>query len=243
MGEPSNPNSPPILAVENLRVALRSTGAVLSGPTSFELPRAKTLALVGPSGSGKSLAALAFLGLLPEATFRVAGRIVLDGVDLLAAPEELPKRRGKTIAMVFQEPATALNPSFSIGAQIADAARFAGGRTRALARRRARILLEQVGLRPVDEFAQRYPHELSGGQRQRAVIAMALANDPAVIVADEPVSALDAVIARDILDLLAGAVAERGAALVLVTHDPRTVERYADFVTEFGAERSAGGAA
>jgi len=189
---------------------------VLSG-VSFALAKGDSVGLVGESGSGKSMTALAIMGLLPPGA-RVGGRIGFDGRDLLAASEaELCAIRGRRIAMVFQEPMTALNPLLSIGAQVAEPLRIHQRLSRAEAGGRARLLLDRVGLSRVP--AHHYPHQLSGGQRQRVVIAMALACGPDLLIADEPTTALDVTVQAQVLDLLADLAEETGMALLLITHD------------------------
>jgi peptide/nickel transport system ATP-binding protein len=208
-----------MLSVENLGVALRMGEQwvpVLSG-VSFALDRGRSVGLVGESGSGKSMTALAIMGLLPPGA-RKTGQIVLDGHDLLALPEQqMCAVRGRRIGMVFQEPMTALNPLMSIGAQVAEPLRVHFSVTRAQAEARALRLLERVGLGKISPH--RYPHQLSGGQRQRVVIAMALACEPDILVADEPTTALDVTVQAQILALLAELAAEAGMGLLLITHD------------------------
>jgi peptide/nickel transport system ATP-binding protein len=208
-----------MLEVDDLLVALPMGGQlmpVLSG-VSFALAKGDSVGLVGESGSGKSMTALAIMGLLPPGA-RVGGRIGFDGRDLLAASEaELCAIRGRRIAMVFQEPMTALNPLLSIGAQVAEPLRIHQRLSRAEAGGRARLLLDRVGLSRVP--AHHYPHQLSGGQRQRVVIAMALACGPDLLIADEPTTALDVTVQAQVLDLLADLAEETGMALLLITHD------------------------
>jgi microcin C transport system ATP-binding protein len=194
---------------------------------SFTLDRGETLALVGESGSGKSLTALSVLGLLPPGAAS-SGRVVLDGQDVATAGEATLRRlRGGVAGMVFQEPMNSLNPLQRIGAQVAEAAALHGNPAgRAWVARR----LEAVGFPDAAERLDAYPHQLSGGQRQRVMIAMALANDPALLIADEPTTALDVTIQAQILDLLAAERAARGLALLLISHDLAVVRRYADRV-------------
>jgi len=231
-----------MLEVDKLLVALPMGGRpvpVLSG-VSFGLARGDSVGLVGESGSGKSMTALAIMGLLPQGAV-VAGRIMFDGRDLLAAGEtELCQVRGRRIGMVFQEPMTALNPLHSIAAQVAEPLRLHLRLPRTAARAQALALLDRVGLPP--SRADLYPHQLSGGQRQRVVIAMALACGPDLLIADEPTTALDVTVQAQVLDLLSDLAAERGMALLLITHDlgvvSETVRRmlvmYAGRVVEQG---------
>ena len=210
-----------LLEVEDLRVTLptaRGPAAALRG-VSFSLEAGEALGLVGESGSGKSLTALALLGLLPEGA-AVGGHIRFAGRDLLALPErELCRLRGNRIAMIFQEPMTALNPLQTIRRQIAEPLRLHRALSRSAAADEAIRLLGRVGLKPAAGRARAYPHQLSGGQRQRAMIAMALACAPDLLVADEPTTALDVTVARQSLDLMAALAAESGMALLLISHD------------------------
>jgi peptide/nickel transport system ATP-binding protein len=210
-----------LLSVRGLSVALETPAgpAAILQDVSFDLAAGGNLGLVGESGCGKSITALAVMGLLPERA-QASGAIVFEGRDLLALPEaELCKVRGRRLAMVFQEPMTALNPVKTIGFQVAEGLRWHLGLGRADAEARAIRLLDRVGL-PQPRFSPAlYPHQLSGGQRQRVVIAMALACDPALLIADEPTTALDVTSQAAILDLLAEVAAEAGLALLLITHD------------------------
>jgi peptide/nickel transport system ATP-binding protein len=193
---------------------------------SFTIDRGERVGLIGESGSGKSLTSLALLGLLPEDA-RVGGSVRLAGVDadLVSASEGQWKRvRGGEVAMVFQEPMTALNPTMRVGDQVAEAITLHRDRTGAPSDRRAvraRVveLLDQVGLPDPADAARAYPHQLSGGQRQRVVVAIALANDPALLVCDEPTTALDVTVQARVLDLVVRGVAARDAALLFITHD------------------------
>jgi peptide/nickel transport system ATP-binding protein len=190
---------------------------------NLEVRRGRVVALVGESGSGKSVTSLSVLGLLPS-TARVTGTVELADAgrlrDVAAAPEEeLVDLRGRVVSMVFQEPMTALNPTMTLGDQIAEAVLNHERVPRAAARERAVELLRSVGIPEPERRARQYPHELSGGQRQRVVIAIALACEPRLIVADEPTTALDVTVQAEILDLLRDLVAERDTALLLVTHN------------------------
>ena len=218
-----------LLAVEGLTVAFGQRRVVED--VSFTLDRGRTLALVGESGSGKSLTALSVLQLLPAGGSNPAGRIVLDGVDVLAAtPRQLRGLRGGSAGMVFQEPMTSLNPLHRVGRQVAEAVTLHRPLRGAALRRRVVELLDQAGFADADARLDAYPHQLSGGQRQRVMIAMALANDPALLIADEPTTALDVTIQAQILATLAELRAQRGLALLLITHDLSIVRRYADDV-------------
>ncbi|MFI6426190.1 dipeptide ABC transporter ATP-binding protein [Promicromonospora sp. NPDC050880] len=207
----------------------------------LEVARGRVVALVGESGSGKSVTSLSVLGLLPG-TARVAGSVELaddDGLrDVVTTPEEqLVDLRGRVASMVFQEPMTALNPTMTLGDQIAEAVLNHEPVSRAAARERAVELLRSVGIPEAERRARQYPHELSGGQRQRVVIAIALACEPRLIVADEPTTALDVTVQAGILDLLRSLVAERGTALLLVTHNMGVVADLADEVAVMRAGR------
>lgn len=206
-----------MIAVETLSVALHGR-AVLSD-ISFTVAPGQIIGLVGESGSGKSMTALAMMGLLPPGA-RATGAVRLADRNLLALPErQLCAIRGREIAVIFQEPMTALNPVQTIGAQVAETLVIHGAASRGEALRAARALLDRVGL-PADSVAlTRYPHELSGGQRQRVCIAIAIALRPRLLIADEPTTALDVTTQAHILDLLQGLVHEEGMALMLITHD------------------------
>ena len=191
---------------------------------SFTIDQGERVGLIGESGSGKSLTSLALLGLLPDGA-RVSGSIRLAGVDadLVGARErDLAAVRGRDVAMVFQEPMTALNPTMRVGDQVAEAITTHAGRggpDRRVARARAVELLDQVGLPDPSNAARAYPHQLSGGQRQRVVLAIALANDPALLVCDEPTTALDVTVQARVLDLIVRGVTARDSAMLFITHD------------------------
>jgi len=210
-----------LLSLQDLRVTIATPEgpATLLDGVSFDLAAGERLGIVGESGCGKSMTALAVMGLLPAAA-RAEGRILFDYHDLLTLDEDaLCHIRGRRIAMVFQEPMTALNPVKTIGDQVAEGLRWHLGLGRGEAESRAVKLLDRVGL-PQPRFAPGlYPHQLSGGQRQRVVIAIALACDPAILIADEPTTALDVTSQAEILDLLADVTAEARMALMLITHD------------------------
>ncbi|MER5948391.1 ABC transporter ATP-binding protein [Streptomyces sp. NPDC001904] len=224
-----------MLEVTGLHVEFDGRAAVRGVDLSLE--RGEVLGLVGESGSGKSATALALLGLLPgNATVR--GSVRLDGQELVGASDrELSRVRGARIGMVFQDPLSAFTPVYRIGDQIAEAVRAHRDVSRDAARERAVTLLELVGIPRARERADAYPHEFSGGMRQRAMIAMAMANDPDVIVADEPTTALDVTIQAQILDVLRTAQRETGAALVLVSHDLGVIAGTADRVAVMYAGR------
>ncbi|MGO4281753.1 ABC transporter ATP-binding protein [Cupriavidus sp. RAF20_2] len=216
--------------------ALRTTFTTANGPVtalhdvSLHIDRGETLALVGESGSGKSVTAYSIMGLLPRRTARIAGgQALFDGTDLLALDARaIQDIRGNRIAMIFQEPMSALNPVMRIGDQIAEAIRLHRQVTRAQAAERAVGLLEQVRMPSSAARAGDYPHQLSGGMRQRAMIAIALACEPDLLIADEPTTALDVTTQAQILALLKRLQAETGMAMLLITHDLGVVAETAD---------------
>jgi peptide/nickel transport system ATP-binding protein len=222
----------PSLKVKDLRTILHTaTGTVRAvDGIEFELRPGECFALVGESGSGKSMTALSIMRLLPEAGTIADGRVDLDGLDLLGLPEAAMRAvRGKRMAMIFQEPSTALNPVLTVGRQITEVMeRHAPGSPNP--REHALRLLKSVGIQDPERRFEQYPFELSGGLKQRAMIAGALAVDPEVLIADEPTTALDVTIQAQILELLAKLQAERGMALLLITHDLGIVARMADRV-------------
>jgi oligopeptide/dipeptide ABC transporter ATP-binding protein len=188
---------------------------------SFDLARGETLGLVGESGCGKSVTALSIMRILPEPAGRIAGgSILFRGKELTALPEkEMEKIRGEKIAMVYQEPMTALNPAFTIGDQVGEVFRFHQGLGKREALQKAVDLLQQVGIPSPGTRVKDYPHQLSGGMRQRAVIAMAMACNPEILIADEPVTALDVTIQAQILDLILNLRSLMGMSLILISHD------------------------
>lgn len=197
---------------------------------SLHVRPGETLALVGESGSGKSTVALATMGLLPG-NARASGRVTIDGTDVVGAPEAaLARLRGRTASMVFQEPATALDPLTRVGSQIAEVVRNHRQVSRSQAARVAVDLLRRVGIPEPERRASAFPFQLSGGQRQRVVIAMSIANSPALLVADEPTTALDVTVQAEILDLLRRLAADSGTGVLLVTHNMGVVADFADRV-------------
>ena len=217
-----------LLRFERLGVRFGSADAVHE--LSFSVGAGETAAIVGESGSGKSVAMLAALQLLPPSA-RVSGRVLFEGQDLLSLRRPaLDLIRGKAVSIVFQEPQTALDPLFPVGAQIAAVLRHGRGLGRRAAWERAVALLDEVGIGEPGRRSRAYPHELSGGQRQRVAIAMAMACEPKLIIADEPTTALDVTVAARILALLGELKARHGMALVLISHDLGLVRRVADSV-------------
>ena len=206
---------------------------------SFSVARGKTLCLVGESGCGKSVTSLALMGLLPTPPARiVAGRALFDGQDLLALSErERADIRGDRMAMIFQEPMTSLNPAFTIGDQIAEGIVRHRGISKAAAMERALDMLKKVRIPAPEKRLRAYPHEMSGGMRQRVMIAMALANDPQLLIADEPTTALDVTIQAQILTLIRRLQEETGTAMILITHDLGVVAEVADEVAVMYAGR------
>jgi microcin C transport system ATP-binding protein len=219
----------PLLRIENLSISFGSTPAIEDA--SLTLARGKTLGLVGESGSGKSVTALAVVRLLAPGAKIIGGAIHFDGQELTKAPESALRRlRGARIGMVFQEPMTSLNPLHTIDRQIGEMLEVHG--MASTNKRRARVLglLKEVGLQNAEARMRAYPHELSGGQRQRVMIAMALANDPDLLIADEPTTALDVTVQAQILDLLRDLQARHGMAILFITHDLGLVKAMADDV-------------
>jgi len=228
----------PLLAVSGLRVDAdggERRATILDG-VDLALERGDRLALVGESGCGKSTTALAVLGLLPPA-LRVRGSIRFDGEELVGNRPALARVRGRRIGMVFQEPATALNPVFSVGEQVAEVLRRHLGAGRRAAWRRAVELLSEVGIADAALRARELPHALSGGMRQRVLIAAAIAAEPDLVIADEPTTALDVTVQAQVLDLLRALCAARGTSLLLISHDLGVVARLARRVAVMYAGR------
>lgn len=225
----------PLLEVRDLRVAFpdRTTGAVhpVDG-VSFELARGETLALVGESGCGKSLSALALLRLVPPPGKVASGSsVILDGTEILSLGDrDLRKIRGRRIAMVFQDPMTSLNPVFTVGDQITEVVHAHFKVPKREARDRALKLLNEVGIPDAASRLDSYPHQLSGGMRQRVMIAIALAGEPELLIADEPTTALDVTVQAQILELLDQLRASHGMSMLLITHDLGIVAGRADRV-------------
>jgi oligopeptide/dipeptide ABC transporter ATP-binding protein len=238
-----------LLSVDDLRVEFstqRGTVYAVNG-VSFEIAAGETLGIVGESGCGKSVTSLAILGILSRNGRVTSGRAVFEGRDLIGLGDrELRRIRGRDVAMIFQDPMTSLNPVLTIGRQIRESLETHLELERKAAQARAVELLEQVGIPEARSRVDDYPHQFSGGMRQRAMIAMALACEPKLLIADEPTTALDVTIQAQILDLLRSLVAERDTALILITHDLGVVagmcERvhvmYAGMVMEAGSAES-----
>lgn len=225
--------SAPLLSLENLAVAFESAGKrtpVVHG-VSVDIWPGETVAIVGESGSGKSVTALSILKLLPTSASHPSGRIVFEGQDLLSLSEaEISRVRGNAISMIFQEPMTSLNALHTIERQIAEGLLLHQNMTVQQARVRVLELLEAVGIPDPISRLESYPHQLSGGQRQRVMIALALANNPRLLIADEPTTALDVTVQAQILQLLKSLQAKLNMAILFITHDLGIVERFADRV-------------
>jgi dipeptide transport system ATP-binding protein len=223
----------PILEVKNLTVSFDTSVGIFNAVKGIDLhvdPR-EVLAIVGESGSGKSVSMLAVMGLLPPTAHVAADSMTFDGRDLLTLTSA--ERRtiiGKDVSMIFQEPTTSLNPCFTVGFQIEEVLRFHLGMDQRTRRARAIELFEQVGIPNARERLKSYPHQMSGGQNQRVMIAMAIACNPKLLIADEPTTALDVTIQKQILDLLMRLQAEHGMALIMITHNIGVVAETADRV-------------
>ena len=218
-----------LLSVQHLTVTHKRAGRLVN-KLSFDLDPRQSLGIVGESGSGKSLTALSIMGLLPHG-MRAGGRIVFDGQELIGAPERtLCGLRGDRMAMIFQEPMTALNPVHRIGRQVAEPLVLHQGLSERMSLAEAGRLLDRVRIPDATARLNAYPHELSGGQRQRVMIAMALACRPALLIADEPTTALDVTTQAEILDLVRALAAEEDLALILITHDLGVVAQLCDRV-------------
>jgi oligopeptide/dipeptide ABC transporter ATP-binding protein len=224
----------PLLSIENLRTYFYTDAGVARAVdgVSFHIGAGETVGLVGESGSGKSVTALSLLRLIaPPGRIEPGSRMMFEGRDLLKLSEEDMRRvRGNRIAMIFQEPMTALNPVFTVGDQIAEVSRVHERASRTAAWKRAVEMLELVGIPAPAERAKEYPHQLSGGMRQRVVIAMALVMRPALVIADEPTTALDVTIQAQILDLLKDLQQRFGTSILLITHDMGVVAETASRV-------------
>lgn len=229
----------PLLELTGLSVGFRGLKRPLVDQVSFSLSPGQTLCLVGESGCGKSLTALALMGLLPTPPVEIrGGRALLEGQDLLSIDRQaLQQLRGGRMAMIFQEPMTSLNPALTIGEQIAESVRQHRGVDQRAGRARALEMLERVRIPAAARRLDDHPHQLSGGMRQRVMIAMALANDPLLLIADEPTTALDVTIQAQILELIRSLQAETGAAMLLITHDLGVVAEMADQVAVMYAGR------
>jgi len=232
-GHTAGADSEPALAVQGLSVELgrpRARADVLTD-ISFTVNPGETVSLVGESGCGKSMTALAIMRLVPEPGGIRAGTVSLGNTDLASAsPKQMRRVRGNDVSMIFQEPMTALNPVYPVGDQICEPLRLHQGMSRKEARAKALSILQSVGIPAPERRIDNYPHELSGGMRQRVMIAMALACNPKVLIADEPTTALDVTVQAQIFDLLREQQRLRGTAIILITHDMGAVAEMADRV-------------
>ena len=231
----------PLLSVRNLVTRFRTGRGTITAVdhVSFDVAAGETLAIVGESGSGKSVTALSILRLIPDPPGQIeSGEILFDGKDLLKlSDQEIREVRGNRIEMIFQEPMSSLNPSLTVGLQVGEPINLHRKAPWSVALDKARELLGMVRMSDTASRVTAYPHQFSGGMRQRAMIAMALACEPQLIIADEPTTALDVTVQAQILDLLKDMAARTGSALILITHDLGVVARYADRVVVMYAGR------
>jgi len=230
LDKPERVDSDILLDVSDLSVDFPTDDGVVKAVrgVSYQLRRGETIGIVGESGSGKSVTSLAILGLLPK-TAEITGSVLLQGEELLGRSEkQYTQLRGNKIAMIFQDPLTSLNPVYTVGFQIAEAIFAHNDVSKKEARERSIDLLRTVGIPFPEQRVDNYPHEMSGGMRQRVVIAIAMANDPDVIIADEPTTALDVTVQAQVLEALEAARAQTGAAMVLITHDLGVIAGHAD---------------
>ncbi|MCB1714720.1 MAG: ABC transporter ATP-binding protein [Candidatus Competibacteraceae bacterium] len=236
-------NATPLLRVDDLTVGIRAGRGTFNAieNVSFSLAEGEVLGLVGESGCGKSMTALALMGLLPQPVARVqGGSMLFDGLDLTTLSEHARRRLcGDRLGMIFQEPMTSLNPVYRVGDQLVEAVRAHRSISRAAAWREAVEMLDKVGIPAPEQRARAYPHELSGGMRQRVMIAIALSSNPRIIIADEPTTALDVSIQAQIIALLKRLCREHGTAVMLVTHDMGVIAETADRVAVMYAGRIA----
>ncbi|MQY39488.1 Oligopeptide transport ATP-binding protein OppD [Streptomyces sp. RB17] len=220
------------LSVRDLRIHFKTDDGLVKSVdgVSFDVQRGKTLGIVGESGSGKSVTSLGVMGLHRSATnARVSGEVWLDGQELIGAdPDDVRRMRGRKMAMIFQDPLSAMHPYYTVGAQIVEAYRVHHNVNKKVARQRAIEMLDRVGIPEPDKRVDGYPHEFSGGMRQRAMIAMALVNNPELLIADEPTTALDVTVQAQILDLIRDLQKEFGSAVIMITHDLGVVAEMAD---------------
>ncbi|RDD71142.1 ABC transporter ATP-binding protein [Paracoccus versutus] len=222
-----------LLTIRNLTVRFATSTGSFTAVDGIDVTvdKGEVLAIVGESGSGKSVSMLAAMGLLPDTATVTADEMTFDGHDLLAmTPRQRRRIIGREITMIFQEPVASLNPSFTTGYQIEEVLRFNAGLSKRAARARALELFRQVGIPDPEEKLKSYPHQMSGGQCQRVMIAMAIATGPRLLIADEPTTALDVTIQKQILDLLMKLQEQTGMALILITHDMGVVAETADRV-------------
>jgi peptide/nickel transport system ATP-binding protein len=247
MAAPANPDDP-FLVVENLSVRFPTHDGLVQAVTdlSYAVERGKTLGIVGESGSGKSVSSMAVLGLHDPKHTRLSGSIRVDGMEVIGASEDrMRKIRGNSVAMIFQDALTALHPFYTIGDQISEGYRIHHKVSKSEAKKRAIEMLDRVGIPQASRRVDDYPHQYSGGMRQRAMIAMALVNDPQLLIADEPTTALDVTVQAQILDLLQDLQREFNSAVIIITHDLGVIAELADTTmvmyggraVEYGATR------
>jgi peptide/nickel transport system ATP-binding protein len=247
LGAPADPDEA-FLVVEELSVRFPTHDGLVQAVTdlSYTVDRGKTLGIVGESGSGKSVSSMAVLGLHDPKHTRLSGSIRVDGHEVIGASEDrMRKVRGNSVAMIFQDALTALHPFYTIGDQISEGYRIHHRVSRSAAKKRAIEMLERVGIPQASRRVDDYPHQFSGGMRQRAMIAMALVNDPQLLIADEPTTALDVTVQAQILDLLQDLQREFNSAVIIITHDlgvvaelaDTTMVMYAGRAVEYGATR------
>ena len=228
------------LSVRDLKVHFPTVDGMVKATDglSFDLEKGKTLGIVGESGSGKSVSSSAILGLHRKTSAIVSGEVLLDGVDLLKiSDEDMRRRRGKDVAMIFQDPLSAMHPYYTVGNQIAEAYKVHHDVSKKAAKARAIEMLDRVGIPQPDRRVDDYPHQFSGGMRQRAMIAMGLINNPSLLIADEPTTALDVTVQAQILDLLQDLQRDFQAAVIIITHDLGVVAEMADDVLVMYAGR------
>ena len=244
---PSTP-SRNVLSMRDLKVHFTTADGVVKAVDGldFDVQNGKTIGIVGESGSGKSVSSAAILGLHNRKYAKVTGSIELNGVELLTlSEEEMRKRRGREVAMIFQDPLSAMHPYYTVGNQIMEAYRVHNDVSKKAARQRTIEMLDRVGIPQPDRRVDDYPHQFSGGMRQRAMIAMGLINDPGLLIADEPTTALDVTVQAQILDLLQDLQREFNSAVIIITHDlgvvaelaDTTMVMYAGRAVEYGATR------
>jgi peptide/nickel transport system ATP-binding protein len=219
------------LSVRDLRIHFDTDDGLVKSVdgVSFDVRKGKTLGIVGESGSGKSVTSLGVMGLHRSARAKVSGEVWLDGQELIAAnPDDVRRLRGRKMAMIFQDPLSAMHPYYSVGQQIVEAYRVHHDVSKKAAKQRAIEMLDRVGIPEPAKRVDGYPHEFSGGMRQRAMIAMSLVNNPELLIADEPTTALDVTVQAQILDLIRDLQKEFGSAVIMITHDLGVVAEMAD---------------
>jgi peptide/nickel transport system ATP-binding protein len=222
--DPASRTEQPLLEVKDFQVELITEAGIVRAvdSVSFTIHRGETVTIIGESGSGKSTTAMGLLRLLPDDLAVLSGSVLIDGIDVVADRKAIDKVRGKTLALIPQDPMTALSPVHSIGSQLSEAIKIAGAasaKDKDAVKARAIRLLEQVHIPTPEKQLKKYPHQLSGGMLQRVLIAIALASEPQLLVADEPTSALDVTVQGGILDLLLELQEQRGIGILMITHD------------------------